>query len=218
VRYEIAIAESPAGGSVGAEVFDLQSVRLRQREHCRANCRNGRGDQDWAVRASFSYGSRSPENNCAGDTDTQGALREPVVRGEKSGAHAPQEEKGEQSVGAIKGQRPPPREQKHAQQQRHSVEHELLGHEVAIELEQLVWKCDNDGEDNAELYERADGAIYHPRNMLVLLLPYSHAAVGSGDTNNWSTGPKLRPDVFVNHSLNGDGKIDIHSTIGGAGF
>jgi hypothetical protein len=54
--------------------------------------------------------------------------------------------------------------------------------------------------------------------MLLLLLPYSHAAVGGGNTNNWSTGPKLSPDVFVNHSLNGDGKIDIHSTICGAGF
>jgi len=102
VRYEIAISESAAGCPVGAEVLAIQSVRLRQREQCRASGGDRRSDQDRAIRASFGNGPRSPENDRAGNADTESTLGKPVVRSEQGRRSAPEQEEHEQSVNDIK--------------------------------------------------------------------------------------------------------------------
>ena len=61
-----------------------------------------------------------------------------------------------QAIDQIERKRAAPRKQGEGDDHRCGMEHQLLWHEVAIELEDLVWECDDDRQDDPGLYRPPD--------------------------------------------------------------
>ena len=74
--------------------------------------------------------------------------------------------KRDQAVDEIEGERPSPRHEHQCDDESSNVQHELLRHEVPIELEHLVWEGDDYCENHPRLYYQPDNSICHPGNML----------------------------------------------------
>src|ERR1700693_5672239 len=166
MRHEIAVSESTARGSIRTEVFRLEAIRLREGQRSRAHSRYGGGDEDRPGGAAFGYRAGSPENDRAGDADRYGALRRPVVGGEDRRSDTPEQEKSDQAVDKIEGKRPSPRHEHQCDDESRNVQHELLRHEVPIQLEHLIWEGDDYCEDHPYPHDQCDHAIRHPGNML----------------------------------------------------
>ena len=88
-----------------------------------------------------------------------------MVRGEDGGTDTPQEEERDQPVDDVESKRLPSRQQHHCDDQSCDVQHQLLRHEVPIELEHLVGQRDDHNGDEPCLDDQPDHAIRHPGNM-----------------------------------------------------
>jgi hypothetical protein len=173
--YEIPVAESSTGRTVLAEEISLESIRLSQRGNRGQSSGDRSRDEQRAISACRTDSSRSPEYDRTGDAHAEGALCEPVIGGEESGGGAPDYKEREQCIDHVDGDRAATRDKNDGEDYRYSVESQLLGNEVAIELEQLVRERGNDDREEAELKQKGSGPILHRRN--VRLSPNAGAKV-----------------------------------------
>jgi len=97
-------------------------------------------------------------------------LSEPVIGGKHCRRRAPDEEECNQGVDDIDSNRAAFGDEDDAEDDRYRVKNELLWNEVAVELEELIWKRSDDDCEEAKLKEESRRPVLHRGNVLVTLI------------------------------------------------